>query len=1113
MGLSGARRVCTQFRFVNACSALVLAVCAWAALSATPAAAQSELQTKLVDLQQQLAAQAVTDESSAEELSAALTSTAEQIATLEEERDKLTALEARISDAPEKIASYRVSAQDIQSAPATVASRMGEQPDMSDLEAEIKLVEAQRRSWTKERSDNLEQLSAAAQPDSDLSERMEVLTGDLASPTVAGPGDNLSDQIDALRNRAIRSAQSTELERLRLEFRSASTLNSVRSARVAWLDAAIADSDSYLEDLRRTASDLRESAVQQRRAAVRRALGELGEVPPALTDFTDDTLALLQRLQSLSRRAKAERSRLSETRDLAERIEQDATLTRRRLEVAGLESKFGEVMLSRLASLPDSRNILARTTAQSDRIAIVSIDAIDSEQAIRALPDRTFYLDHLESSADSQPVTERERQALSLLYDQHRDMLVEVLDAQNSLLRLLVDNNQATEALAVAAANYEEMLTAQLLWVRSYAFLNVDDFRAKLQRILGMRPFSAIATNSSRLSRHPETFILAGLLLVLVARRKRIKAFLEARLGKPIRPRDESASLLIRTTIASVLLVLRIPLLLIVLGRVIAVCADGDSNLIALHLALHYTGLAWFFWRLFEVFSGRLGVGRRLLKWNSQRIEALMRDMSWSRPIVLSAVFVCVFANSVSPTDSGGLLGAAGSLIIALTLIVILARLLSNPGFEPDWLGRIFTRIVVIAAVAIAVMHLSGQLFAAHLYLKALGNSILAVILVLCASSVLKRLVINYRARVGREHKDELRELTADEVADDGVASESEDALNAVNSLSQAYEQLLKLLRLVAIAISLWWIWSPALPALNVFDTVTLWTTADAGIDGQLRAVTLTTLMLVILIVSATLLTTRHLPPLLNVALIEWTGVSPGARYASGMLMQYLIIGIGFSIAMMLLGFRWEKVQWLVAALGVGIGFGLQEIVANFISGLIVLFERPIRVGDIINAGGADGIVRRINPRATVIETFDGKEVMVPNKELITNVVTNWSLSSSKLRVVVSVGIAYGSDLERAARLLHGVGVAHPEILEEPYPMVTFEDFGDNALTLWLRCHTLKDYPRIASELRHRIYEVFNREGISISFPQRDVHLDVKGSIPIELVEPQRGQPTAEPES
>jgi potassium efflux system protein len=183
----------------------------------------------------------------------------------------------------------------------------------------------------------------------------------------------------------------------------------------------------------------------------------------------------------------------------------------------------------------------------------------------------------------------------------------------------------------------------------------------------------------------------------------------------------------------------------------------------------------------------------------------------------------------------------------------------------------------------------------------------------------------------------------------------------------------------------------------------------------------------------------------------------------------------------------------------VGIGFGLQEIVANFISGIIILFEQPIRVGDIISAGGAEGTVKKISARATVIETFEGKEHLIPNKELITGQVINWSLTESAVRVVIPVGVAYGTDVRKAMELLLEAAREVELVLADPEPSATFEDFGDNALMLWLRCYVAEQRPRAWTELRTCINDKFNAAGIVIAFPQRDVHMDFADSLKVEV--------------
>ncbi len=165
---------------------------------------------------------------------------------------------------------------------------------------------------------------------------------------------------------------------------------------------------------------------------------------------------------------------------------------------------------------------------------------------------------------------------------------------------------------------------------------------------------------------------------------------------------------------------------------------------------------------------------------------------------------------------------------------------------------------------------------------------------------------------------------------------------------------------------------------------------------------------------------------------------------------------------------------------------------ANFISGIIILFERPIRVGDVVTVGDTDGIVTRIRIRATTIQNWDGKELLVPNKEFITGRLLNWSLSDQTTRLLISVGIAYGSDVRVAMSLLEEAATENPNVLPDPGPSVIFQSFGDNSLAMVLRCfiETVDLRMKTISDLNEAINNKFNKAGISIAFPQREIHLD-----------------------
>jgi small-conductance mechanosensitive channel len=219
------------------------------------------------------------------------------------------------------------------------------------------------------------------------------------------------------------------------------------------------------------------------------------------------------------------------------------------------------------------------------------------------------------------------------------------------------------------------------------------------------------------------------------------------------------------------------------------------------------------------------------------------------------------------------------------------------------------------------------------------------------------------------------------------------------------------------------------------------------------------------------------------------------AQYTTTLLIKYAIWVIGTAMALGYLNFGWEKLQWLVAALGVGVGFGLQEIVSNFISGLILLFERPIKVNDYISMDQINGVVEDIQIRSTTIRTFNNISVIVPNKDLIMKQIVNLTHNDDIIRLNIPVGVAYGSDLKKVERVLLDIANENKHVLKIPAPSVILKEFGDSAIVFLLRPHiddARKDLI-IQSELNTEISRQFAASGIVIPFPQRDIFIHQPG--------------------
>lgn len=217
-----------------------------------------------------------------------------------------------------------------------------------------------------------------------------------------------------------------------------------------------------------------------------------------------------------------------------------------------------------------------------------------------------------------------------------------------------------------------------------------------------------------------------------------------------------------------------------------------------------------------------------------------------------------------------------------------------------------------------------------------------------------------------------------------------------------------------------------------------------------------------------------------------------GASYTFSTLIHYVLLVGGGLFGLAALGVDTTKFTIVAGALGVGIGFGLQNIVNNFVSGLILLFERPIEVGHVIEISGQVGTLQRIGLRASVLRTPDGSEVIVPNGELLSTRVTNWTLSNATRMLRIPVGVAYGSSVQQVTDLLRGLAEAHPDVLETPAPVVIFQELADNSLNFELRAWTgnFSRWAVIRSELLTSVYEALNEAGIGIPFPQRTLHIE-----------------------
>jgi potassium efflux system protein len=247
----------------------------------------------------------------------------------------------------------------------------------------------------------------------------------------------------------------------------------------------------------------------------------------------------------------------------------------------------------------------------------------------------------------------------------------------------------------------------------------------------------------------------------------------------------------------------------------------------------------------------------------------------------------------------------------------------------------------------------------------------------------------------------------------------------------------------------------------------------------------------------------RTLSRLLGKRILPKFGLNESASMALQSVAFYLMLACTGFVAMELIHLPLTVFTFMGGAVAIGVGFGSQNVLNNFMSGLILLAERPIRVGDLIDIDGLTGTIEHVGARSTRVKTGANLEIIVPNSKFLENNVTNWTLSDARIRVSVQVGVAYGSSTNLVSRLLKQVIIEHERILEHPAPIVLFKDFADNSLNFeahfWIHLRTEMDGLIVKSEIRHAIDQIFEQEGVVIAFPQRDVHLDMNSPLEVNL--------------
>ena len=875
---------------------------------------------------------------------------------------------------------------------------------------------------------------------------------------------------------------------------------------------------------------LQERRAEEARAATAEAAATVlatADMPESVIALAEENTGLRGELEEIISLQGEIEERLRTTEQATTRIESELARIQRRIEVVGPSEAIGRVLRRRLERSPGVEHFLRSGSERASEINRATDRRIDIEEAQW---EHANLISEFDSTlAIAAPELERFdvgqlRTQIEILLAARESTLEELQQEYRRYIAKLSELDIAESRLGVLVSEGVNFLQQELFWIRnlpSFSFADLGGLPGTLGWLFMEEGWKrGVDDGAKKFSNHPVLSMLALLAaLVLIIIRTQTNRVLTSLAAQTVRISTDKFAHTLKAILYTVAAALAWPLLAFIAGWHMRAEPFGADFSVVAGRSIIYVAMYWFvlslLWRVLQP----EGLAGRHFRWESTVTTDVAAGLRWLAWVTVPATFVIAMTNLSGDVEHIRSLGRPALVLLLLAIAVWVWQSFGPASASAEHLRRqrnvrrrrlvkafVFPLFIALP-VSLAVASLLGHDYTAVQLLQLSFSTVGYLFGVWILGAVLLRwfYVAERRLRLQEalRRREEARAQEHVEEKADSDAIEIEIPSVNYKSLGRQGRAIVQLAMLVTGVLAIGLLWGDLLPAFGFLTETQLPFSRTTVVDGIEQAVPVTTGIFVsgLLVLAGTLFAARNLSGLLELTLFSWLHLDPGKRYALITLSRYLIITVGVIFTLSMIGLQWSKLGWLIAAMGVGLGFGLQEIVANFVSGIILLLERPIRVGDLVTVGDTTGTVAKIEIRAATIITLDRKELLVPNKEFITGRVLNWTLSNEEHRLLINVGIAYGSDAGRAMELLMQAARENDTVLDEPRPEVAFDGFGDNALNLSLRAFipSADSRLRIKTEVHQAIYNKLAEAGITIAFPQRDVHLDASKPLEIKL--------------
>lgn len=931
-----------------------------------------------------------------------------------------------------------------------------------------------------------------------------------AQSAAAGNTPQALAQLEA--RQAESAASKARVDELELAQLSANNRQELARMRAEMHQRKATQLDNYLQALRNQLNNQRQREAELALARTEQLAENSGDLPPAIRDQfrvnRELSAALNQQAQRMDLMASQQRLATDQTLQ----VRQALTTLREQSQWLGASNLLGEALRAQVARLPE----MPKSQQIDNDMGQLRVQRLYYEELLERQQEL-----RKEKQASGQPLSTEQHRILDAQLKTQRELLNSLISGCDTLILEITKLKVANTQLQDALTEVKEATHRYLFWTADVSPVSLSfplDVAHDLSRLLSLDTLGQLGKALAMMFTGKETLlpILGALLLVgfSISSRRHYRAFLERAASKVGKVTQDRFHLTLRTVFWSILVALPLPVLWAALGYglqhawpyPIAV-AIGDGITATLPLL-------WVF-MISAAFARPNGLFIVHFRWPKTRVARAMRYYSLSIGLIVPLIMLLIAFANQEDRQFSATLGRLCFILIcgALSLVTVSLKragiplYLDKEGNGDNIVNRIFWDLMIAIPLVAAFASCIGYLATAQALLARLETSVAIWFLLLVIYHIIRRWMLIQRRRIAF---DRARQRRAEMLANRARSEEEKEPMmqNAdgveidepIIDLDAISAQSLRLVRSILTLIALVSVialWSEIHSAFGFLENIRLWdaSTTVQGVES-IQPITLGSVLIAILVLIITTQLVRNMPALLELALLQHLNLTPGTGYAITTLTKYLLMLIGGLLGFSLIGIEWSKLQWLVAALGVGLGFGLQEIFANFISGLIILFEKPIRIGDTVTIRDLTGSITRINTRATTITDWDRKEIIVPNKAFITEQFVNWSLSDSVTRVVLTIPAPARVNSEEVTNLLKQAAARCSYVLEMPAPEVFLVDLQQGIQLFELRIHAAEMGHRMP--LRHELHQLilkgFEEHGIEMPFPPFQVRMETPGS-------------------